>query len=118
MEKKVVEHLNLPRRTHKDPYSLWSIRKGPSIHISKTCCVPLSISKHYKDRVISDVIDMDACYILLGRPCQYDVESTLRSRDNVVLFSWNSRRIAMALVSFSSTPNVKHMNCLSLTRNE
>ncbi|CAL9020785.1 unnamed protein product [Prunus brigantina] len=46
--------------------------------------------------VCHDVIDMDACHILLGRPWQFDVDATFKGRDNVILFSWNNRKIAMA----------------------
>ncbi|XP_017183877.2 uncharacterized protein [Malus domestica] len=85
--KKVVERLQLPTEPHVTPYSLGWVKKRPSVYVTETCRVPLSIGKHYCDEVLCDVIDMDACHILLGRPWQFDVDSTLKGRDNVVLFT-------------------------------
>ncbi|KHN01237.1 hypothetical protein glysoja_033278, partial [Glycine soja] len=39
-----------------------------------SCRVPISIGKHYKEEVSCDVIDMDVCHILLGRPWQHVVD--------------------------------------------
>ncbi|CAL2226847.1 unnamed protein product [Prunus armeniaca] len=81
---------------HVSPYSLGWVKKGHSVRVAETCRVPLSIGKHYRDEILCDVIDMDACHILLGRPWQFDVDATFKGRDNVILFSWNNRKIAMA----------------------
>jgi len=32
---------------------------------------------------------------LLGRPWHYDVKATYRSKENIYMFNWKSRRIAM-----------------------
>ncbi|CAL2270715.1 unnamed protein product [Prunus armeniaca] len=96
VSKKLVEHLQLSTEPHVSPYSLGWVTKGPSVRVAETCRVPLSIGKHYRDDVFCDVIDMDACHILLGRPWQFDVDATFKGRDNVILFSWNNRKIAMA----------------------
>ena len=42
---------------------------------------------------------MDCWHILLGRSWQYDNGVTYKSRDNVVLYRWGDRKIAMAGVS-------------------
>ncbi|KAK0606345.1 hypothetical protein LWI29_036760 [Acer saccharum] len=38
---------------------------------------------------------MDVGHVLLGRPWQFDVDITYGGRDNVCVFSWGGRRIAM-----------------------
>ncbi|XP_020409695.1 uncharacterized protein LOC109946426 [Prunus persica] len=96
VSKKLVEYLQLSTEPHVSPYSLGWVKKGSSVRVAETCRVPLSIGKHYRDDVLCDVIDMDACHILLGRPWQFDVDATFKGRDNVILFSWNNRKIAMA----------------------
>ncbi|KAI5311708.1 hypothetical protein L3X38_040881 [Prunus dulcis] len=68
MSKKLVEHLQLSMEPHVSPYSLGWVKKSPSVRVAETCRVPLSIGKHYSDDVLCDVIDMDACHILFGRP--------------------------------------------------
>ncbi|KAM1203727.1 hypothetical protein ACFX2J_019523 [Malus domestica] len=87
MAKKVVERLQLPTEPHVTPYSLGWVKKGLSVCVTETCRVPLSIGMHYHDEVLCDVIDIDDCHILLGKLWQFDVDSTLKGRDNVVLFT-------------------------------
>jgi hypothetical protein len=42
-----------------------------------------------------DVVEMDACHVLLGRPWQYDVNATYKGRDNVYLFWWHGKKIIL-----------------------
>jgi hypothetical protein len=44
---------------------------------------------------------MDASHVLLGRPWQFDVDATHKGRDNVFIFEWGSRKIALAPVDQS-----------------
>lgn len=47
------------------------------------CYVSFSIKKAYKSNVVYDVIDIDACHLLLGRLLQFDVDAVHMGRDNV-----------------------------------
>jgi len=38
---------------------------------------------------------MDACYILLIRPWQHDVDTTHQGKRNIYIFTWKGNRIAM-----------------------
>lgn len=118
ISKKVIEALKLPTELHVGPYSLGWVKKGPSVHIAETCRVPLSIGKHYKDDVVCDVIDMDAYHILLGRPWHFDVDSTLKGRANILLFTWKNRKIATAPISDSKSSKAKNASFLTLTSDE
>ncbi|KAI5343349.1 hypothetical protein L3X38_011225 [Prunus dulcis] len=83
--------------------------------------MPLSIGKYYRDDVVCDVIDMDACNILLGRPWKFDVDATFKGRDNVILFSWNNHKIAMATIvpsKKSVEPKTKSSSFLTLISSE
>ena len=51
----------------------------------------ISIGKTYRDIIVYDVINMDDCHILLGRPWQYDVDSTYKIQENNS-FVWGSRK--------------------------
>ncbi|CAL9020607.1 unnamed protein product [Prunus brigantina] len=121
VSKKLVEYLQLSTGPHVSPYSLGWVKKGPSVRVAETCRVPLSIGKHYRDDVLCDVIDMDACHILVGRPWQFDVDATFKGRDNVILFSWNNRKIAMATTQppkQSVEPKTRSSSFLTLISNE
>ena len=49
----------------------------------------------YLKLVTCDVVDMDACHILLGWPWQHDVDATHRGKMNIYMFTWEGKRIAM-----------------------
>ncbi|XP_047979023.1 uncharacterized protein LOC125220938 [Salvia hispanica] len=68
VSERMVKHLNLETRDHPNPYTIGWLKKGVKIKITKQCWLPLSLGKHYRSNVLCDVIDMDACHVLLGRP--------------------------------------------------
>ncbi|CAL2266427.1 unnamed protein product [Prunus armeniaca] len=89
----------LSTEPHVSPYSLGWVTKGPSIRVAETCHVPLSI----------------------GRPWQFDVDATFKGRDNVILFSWNNRKIAMATTKPSKQsvePKTRSSSFLTLISSE
>ena len=95
VSRKLVEHLRLRAEQHPKPYAIGWIQKGPKANVTEVCKVPISIGQYYHAEVTCDVIDMDAGHVLLGRPWQFDVDVTYRGRDNVCVFNWNGRKIAM-----------------------
>ncbi|XP_071704974.1 uncharacterized protein [Rutidosis leptorrhynchoides] len=68
----MVEKLALVAEDHPEPYQLTWLKRGNHIKVTKRCLVQFSIGKFYKDEVWCEVIPMDACHLLLGRPWQYD----------------------------------------------
>ena len=55
----------------------------------------------YKDTIICDVLPMDACHLLLGRPWQYDHHATHEGRSNTYSF-WDVGRRRVLRPMFSS----------------
>ena len=56
------------------------------MQVDKVCKIPLSIGKFYQDEVVCDVVDMDACHVLLGQPWQFDVDPIYRGKENSYAF--------------------------------
>jgi hypothetical protein len=120
VSQKLVDYLKLPTEKYMNPYRLGWVKKGPSVKVTEACKVSLSIGKHYKHEIWCDVIDMDASHVLLGRPWQFDVDATHKGRDNVFIFEWGSRKIALAPVDQSEKlekPQVRSSYFLAISRN-
>jgi hypothetical protein len=67
----LVKELNLETKSHPHPYKLkWLDNKASGV-VNKQSLITLTIGS-YQDQVLCDVLDMEACHILLGRPWQYD----------------------------------------------
>lgn len=67
----LVQKLQLKTKPHPHPYKLrWLDEKASGI-VSKQYLVNITLGT-YTDQVLCDVLNMDACHLLLGRPWQYD----------------------------------------------
>ena len=62
-----MERLQLETKNHPNPYVIGWIKEVGGIRMHERCNVSFSIGK-YNDEVYCDVVDMDACHILFGRP--------------------------------------------------
>jgi hypothetical protein len=67
----MVENLELETVEHMIPYRVSWLQKGHQVNVTKQCLVEFKIGG-YKDEILCDVIPMDVCHLLLGRPWKYD----------------------------------------------
>ncbi|GKA15666.1 putative nucleotidyltransferase, ribonuclease H, partial [Tanacetum coccineum] len=67
-------------------------RQGDS---SKRVHVPFYVGNTYKDNVWCDVVPMDACHLLLGRPWEYDHDITHNGRTNTYSFLFGGVKITL-----------------------
>nr|GEZ98634.1 hypothetical protein [Tanacetum cinerariifolium] len=63
-----------------------------------------SIGKSYEDQIWCNVIPMDACHVLLGRPWLFDRWVMHDGYKNTYFFNHNDRRIVLTPMSAASTP--------------
>ncbi|XP_031120876.1 uncharacterized protein LOC116024113 [Ipomoea triloba] len=107
VSKTLVQHLSLQTLPHPRPYKMGWIKEGPSVSVTEICHVPISIGKSYEDTVRCEVIDMDACHVLLGRPWQFDVDATHHGRQNNYSFVWGKKKIFIPPASWETSTRKK-----------
>lgn len=70
--KTLIDKLKLPTSEHHHPHKLQWLNEESDLKVTKQTLISFSIGKNYQDQDLCDVISMDACHLLLGRPWQYD----------------------------------------------
>jgi hypothetical protein len=86
----MVEKLELETVVHPSPYRVSWLQKGHQVNVTKQCLVEFKIGG-YKDEILCDVIPMDVCHLLLGRPWQYDRNVIHDGRKNTYTLEKNGR---------------------------
>jgi len=64
---RMIEKLSLQVVPHPKPYKLQCINEDGELTVDKQVKIEFSVG-NYKDKVLCDVVPMEACHILLGRP--------------------------------------------------
>lgn len=67
----MVEKLELKHSKHPNPYRVSWLQNGHQFLVDEQSEVEFQIGR-YKEKFICDIMSMDVCHILLGRPWQYD----------------------------------------------
>jgi hypothetical protein len=86
----MVEKLELETVIHPSPYRVSWLQKGHQVNVTKQCLVEFKIGG-YKDEILCDVIPVDVCHLLLGRPWQYDRNVIHDGRKNTYTLEKNGR---------------------------
>jgi hypothetical protein len=93
----MVEKLELETTDHLSPYKVSWLQKGHQVSVTKQCLVDFKMGE-YKDKVLCDVIPMDFCHVLLGRPWQYDRNVVHDGRMNTYTLEKDGRTHRLLLI--------------------
>jgi hypothetical protein len=86
----MVEKVELETIAHPSLYKVSWLQNGHQVMVSRQCKVEFKIGG-YKDEILCDVIPMDVCHILLGRPWQFDRNVIHDGRKNTYNLEKNGR---------------------------
>jgi hypothetical protein len=86
----MVEKLELETTDQPSPYRVSWLQKGHQVTVTKQCLVEFKIGG-YNDKILCDVIPMDVCHLLLGRPWKYDRNVIHDGRMNTYTLEKNGR---------------------------
>lgn len=82
---------------------MW-FKKGNEVTVDNRCLVSFSIGKKYFDNIWCDIVVMDACYLLLGRPWQYVHKAIHDDRTNTYTFWEDNMKITLATMKETDLP--------------
>eukprot|EP00253_Pinus_taeda_P031890 PITA_31890 len=80
-----VEKLKLKTMRHPTRYKVSWLQNGHQLLVNEKCEVEFQLGK-YKDKIVCDLMPMDVCHILLGRPCQYGIGAMHDGKRNTYMF--------------------------------
>ena len=81
----LVRKLGLNTIPHPQPYALQWLKKGNEVQVTQQALISFSVA-NLRDEVLCDVLPMDACHLLLGRPWQFDKDVIHNGRSNTYSF--------------------------------
>ncbi|XP_070046592.1 uncharacterized protein [Nicotiana tomentosiformis] len=93
-----VEKLGLVCMKNPTPYRLQWLNDSGELKVNKQCMISFNIGR-YEDDILCDIVPMQACHILLGRPWQYDRNVFHDGRKNRYSLELNGRKFTLAPLS-------------------
>eukprot|EP00253_Pinus_taeda_P008970 PITA_08970 len=81
----MIEKLGLKKLKHPTPYKVSWLQKGHQLLVDEQCEVEFQIGR-YKDKILCNVMPMDVCHLLLGRPWQFDRSAVNDGKTNCYKF--------------------------------
>lgn len=90
-----VKKLSLTDEPHPSPYKLAWLQQSNDFPVTRRTLVSFSIGNTYHDKAYCDVVPMDACHLLLGRPWESDRRVTHDGFRNTYSFRFNNRNFIL-----------------------
>ncbi len=94
----MVEKLALTTKPHPHPYHIQWLNNSGKVKVTKLVRINFAIGS-YRDVVDCDVVPMDACNILLGRPWQFDSDCMHHGRSNQYSLIHHDKKIILLPMS-------------------
>ncbi|XP_057808911.1 uncharacterized protein LOC131023389 [Salvia miltiorrhiza] len=91
----VVKKLAIADEPHPQPYSLAWLQNGNTILVNRRAMVTFSIGSKFTDTIWCDIVPMDACHLLLGRPWQFDRSIIYDGRHNTYSFIYEGVKLVL-----------------------
>ncbi|XP_027912354.1 uncharacterized protein LOC114171680 [Vigna unguiculata] len=95
---RLVSKLNLPTKPHPRPYRLQWLSDEGEIKVKQQVEVPIVIGT-YSDVISCDVVPMEACHLLLGRPWQHDHKTIHDGFSNKISFAHQGKKVVLKPLS-------------------
>jgi len=91
---RLVDKLSLIVLPHPKPYKLHWLNEDGDLVVNQQIKVKFSIGK-YEDSVLCDVVPMEACHILLGRPWQFNKKTMHNGLTNQITFTHKAKKFVL-----------------------
>jgi endoglucanase Acf2 len=95
-----VTKIGLMTHAHTHPYYIWWLNNSGKAKVTHTARVQFSIGT-YHDYADCNVVPMQSCSLLLGRPSEFDTDVVHHGRSNKYTLMHNGKKIIL----LSLTPN-------------
>ncbi|XP_027348787.1 uncharacterized protein LOC113860563, partial [Abrus precatorius] len=95
---RLVSKLNLVTKPHPRPYRLQWLSEDGEVQVRKQVELDISIGR-YNDKVLCDVVPMEASHLLLGRPWQFDKRANHDGFTNKISFMHQDKKIVLKPLS-------------------
>ena len=92
----LIEKLGLQASVHPHLYCIQWLNQGKSLQVNSRWLVAFCIGKSYFDEVWYDIIPMDVCHVLLGRPWLFARRVTHDGYLNTYLFTKDGKTITLS----------------------
>ena len=94
----MVEKLALTTKPHPHPYHIRWLNNSGKVKVTRLVRIHFAIGS-YHDVVECDVVPMEACHILLGRPWQFDTDCMHHGRSNMYSLIHHDKKIVLLPMS-------------------
>ena len=94
----LAEKLDLQTCRHPHPYHMQWLNNSGTVKVSSMVRLTFSFGD-YHGEVDCDIVPMQACHLLLGRPWQFDVDSVHFGRSNKYTFIHKEKKVVLVPLS-------------------